>query len=129
MVVAKARLLMCTLDLPAKAMLLNMKQFNGEYGCTYCKDKGEPRATTHLHRNWPYSTCSTPRSHTRTPENVWRERHLYVLSIPQYNRMLMMFAHTGQRGEGCQCSCCSQTLQPQHRSSDRRHALCIPWGH
>ena len=62
-VVAKARLLMCTLDLPAKAIVLNVKQFNGEYGCTYCEDKGETRATSHLHRNWPYSTCSTTRTH------------------------------------------------------------------
>lgn len=38
-VIAKARLLMCTLDLPAKAIVMNMKQFNGKRGCTYCEDE------------------------------------------------------------------------------------------
>lgn len=69
-VVAMARLVMCSLDLPAKAIVLNVKQFNGEYGCTYCEDKGETRATSHLHRNWPYSTSSTARTHAGILENA-----------------------------------------------------------
>ena len=28
-------------DLPAKAMLLNTKQFNGEFGCISCLEKGQ----------------------------------------------------------------------------------------
>ena len=62
-VLAKARLLMCSLNLPAKAMVLNMKQFSGEYWCTYCEDRGEKRSTSHLHSNWPYSTSSIARTH------------------------------------------------------------------
>ena len=69
-VIAKARLLMCTLDLPAKAIVLNMKQFNGQYGCTYCEDEGVPRASTHLHRNWPYSTSSVARTHDAILRNA-----------------------------------------------------------
>ena len=69
-VVARARLLMCSFDLPAKAIVLNMKQFNGAYGCTYCEDKGMPRATSHLHRNWPYSTSCTERSHAGVVQNA-----------------------------------------------------------
>ena len=61
--VSKARLLMCVVDLPARASVLNMKQFNGKWGCTHCEDKGVARLTCHLVRNWPYSTTSTPRTH------------------------------------------------------------------
>ena len=33
--------LACVFDLPAKAAVLNMKQYNGENGCTYCEAKGQ----------------------------------------------------------------------------------------
>lgn len=69
-VTAKARLLMCTLDLPAKAIVLNMKQYNGQHGCTYCEDEGVARASTHLHRNWPYSTSSSARTHEGIVQNA-----------------------------------------------------------
>ena len=45
--VSKARLLMCAVDLPARASVLNMKQFK-KWGCTYCEDEGVPRPTCHL---------------------------------------------------------------------------------
>lgn len=62
-ITAHARLLLCTVDLPARACVLNMKQFNGKNGCSYCEDEGEPRASNHLHRNWPYTRTSISRSH------------------------------------------------------------------
>jgi hypothetical protein len=37
---AHAILLNCSVDLPARAALANMKQWNGCHGCLYCKDKG-----------------------------------------------------------------------------------------
>ena len=36
----KVKLLMGVFDLPAKAAVTNTKQYNGEYGCFYCLDKG-----------------------------------------------------------------------------------------
>jgi len=36
-----AMLLCGTCDLPAKALVYNMKQFNGEFGCPHCLQKGE----------------------------------------------------------------------------------------
>ena len=36
----KAVLLAGIFDLPAKASVLNTVQFNGKYGCNYCKDRG-----------------------------------------------------------------------------------------
>lgn len=50
---ARAAMLLCSVDLPAQVSLLNMKAFNGKCGCALCED-GEPRPTSHLHRNWPY---------------------------------------------------------------------------
>ena len=40
-VICKARLLFALADLPAKAMLYNMTQFNGRFGCPTCKHEGE----------------------------------------------------------------------------------------
>jgi hypothetical protein len=58
-----AILLMCSVDLIARCNILNMKQFNGKFACTYCEDEGTGRATSHLHRNWLYQRCSVPRTH------------------------------------------------------------------
>ena len=41
-ITCKARLLMCLVDLPARASVLNMKQFNGKFGCSQCEDEGHP---------------------------------------------------------------------------------------
>lgn len=40
-VICKARLLFALADLPAKASLYNIMQFNGRYGCPTCKHEGE----------------------------------------------------------------------------------------
>ena len=61
---------MCSVDLPARASVMNMKQFNGKHGCAYCEDEGVPRPTSHLHRNWPYSTTSIPRTHHSIVDNA-----------------------------------------------------------
>ncbi len=61
---------MCSVDLPAKAIVLNMKQFNGRYACIHCEDEGVPRPSSHLHRNWPYSSNSTPRTHASILANA-----------------------------------------------------------
>ncbi len=36
----RAKLLCCVFDLPARAMALNLSQWNGRYGCTHCVDEG-----------------------------------------------------------------------------------------
>lgn len=35
-----AVLIACTCDLPARAMVMNIVQFNGNHGCSHCKQKG-----------------------------------------------------------------------------------------
>ena len=60
---ARAILFVCCADLPARAMLTNMKQWNGQFGCLYCEDEGTTLGTDHLHRYWPSHVSSTLRTH------------------------------------------------------------------
>jgi hypothetical protein len=46
-------LLMSAVDLPARALLLNMKQYNGMYGCSFCYSEGTTKRGSPLHRFWP----------------------------------------------------------------------------
>ena len=66
---ARAVLLLVSVDLPAQAKLLNMKQYNGAYGCHACEDEGVPQSECPTSRDWP---CITPRSPLRTHELVIR---------------------------------------------------------
>uniref|UniRef100_A0A1X7UEC1 Uncharacterized protein n=1 Tax=Amphimedon queenslandica TaxID=400682 RepID=A0A1X7UEC1_AMPQE len=45
----RAKLVMAVFDLPARAAATNTKQFNGEYGCTYCLDKGRIVNRAHIY--------------------------------------------------------------------------------
>ena len=40
-IVCRARLLFVVADLPAKASLLNVIQFNGKFGCSTCYHEGQ----------------------------------------------------------------------------------------
>ena len=65
----KAVVLVYTADLPARAMIANMKQFSGSYACTTCTDEGKNTwSSNSLHRVWPYGTSAT----VRTVEDVKR---------------------------------------------------------
>ena len=44
----KGMLLLFTADLPARAAVMNMKNFNGEYACSTCEDKDNTRGNTPL---------------------------------------------------------------------------------
>ena len=46
-------LLLSSCDLPAKALVSNMKAYNGKYGCATCKDMGAGSLNP-LHRIWPF---------------------------------------------------------------------------
>lgn len=56
-------LLAVALDLPARAMVLNMKQFNGKFGCCYCEDEGANPPNQPTLRYYPYDSASIPRQH------------------------------------------------------------------
>ena len=63
----RAMLLCGTCDLPAKALVYNMTQFNGYFGCTHCLQSGKqlsvgPRSSVHIYPFVP----SNPTGPTRT---------------------------------------------------------------
>ena len=45
---SKVMLLQCSVDLPARAMVSNTKQFNGKHGCLYCYHPGKTEGSNHL---------------------------------------------------------------------------------
>ena len=59
---ARAALLLCSMDLPARAYVINMKKYNGRCSCLFCYHPGVTAPTNHLHRFWPERT-STSRTH------------------------------------------------------------------
>uniref|UniRef100_A0A1X7V742 DUF4218 domain-containing protein n=1 Tax=Amphimedon queenslandica TaxID=400682 RepID=A0A1X7V742_AMPQE len=66
-VVLRAKLLMAVFDLPAKSSATNTKQFNGEFGCLYCVEKGEICNKARIYR----PNMSELRNHIRMKE--WAE--------------------------------------------------------
>ncbi len=61
--VCRAMVLQASVDLPARALVFNMKQFNGKYACIYCIDEGCSHSDSPLHRWWPYKPGVLCRSH------------------------------------------------------------------
>ena len=69
LMVARAILLICSVDLPARTMISNMKQWNGANECLYCEEEGSTIGTDHLQRYWPYKPA-TQRSHSSLLQNA-----------------------------------------------------------
>lgn len=66
----RAMLLLNSVDLPARAILLNMKQFNDQHARCYCEDQGDTPPTNHLHRFWPPSGSPVLRTHLSLMTNA-----------------------------------------------------------
>lgn len=59
---AHAVLLQCSADLPARASITNMKNFNGFCGCLYCLNPGTTEPSAPLHRFWPKDPSASLRT-------------------------------------------------------------------
>lgn len=68
--VARVALLLCSVDLPARALITHMKQWNGINGCLYCENDGVTIGSDHLHRYWPYQPSSRLRSRASLLSNA-----------------------------------------------------------
>ena len=65
----RGMLLTCTVDLPARAAVCNMKGFNGAHSCTTCLDSGDNTVgSTRMHRYWPFN----PNCEVRSLDSVHR---------------------------------------------------------
>ena len=68
--VARVALLLCSVDLPARTLITNMKQWNRLNGCLYCEGQGVTIGGDHLHRYWPYQPSSSLRSRASLLSNA-----------------------------------------------------------
>lgn len=59
----KAFLIAVSTDLPAKALVLNMKQFNGKNGCSVCLDEEECPEGRPLMRFYLFNSAANERTH------------------------------------------------------------------
>lgn len=67
---ARAAVLLCSVDLRARALVSNTKQYNGQYGCLYCESPGQAREQAPAIRDWPYEEDITMRSHDSIKRNA-----------------------------------------------------------
>ena len=80
--VGRGILLMTSVDLPARAIVLNMKNFNGSHGCCYCLHSGETTPPAYLLRFWPLREVPA-RTHSTMIEMA-RESHTTGLAVSNY---------------------------------------------
>ena len=89
------------LHITTRALLLNMKQFNGKHGCCYCYQEGAVRPGCALHRFWPPDAASV-RTHqsviesaieatsTRTPVVMYiKACVLLIMQLAIYRSMVL----------------------------------------
>lgn len=62
-ITVQCMLFVATADLPARAALMNMKQYNGKCACHLCKTEGTAYGQFNLHRCWPYEQNPEKRTH------------------------------------------------------------------
>lgn len=67
---ARAILLLSSLDLPARAIVTNVKHFNGKHSCIYCEQEGTTSERSHSHRWWPFESNVVFRTHHSLMENA-----------------------------------------------------------
>ena len=57
--------MLCSADMPARALISNMKAFNGSHACSTCEDEGMTVPGNKLHRIWPFSDSNVLRTQDR----------------------------------------------------------------
>lgn len=67
--ICRGMMLICSVDITARALVCNMKGFNGAHSCPTCLDRGDNTVgASPMHRYWPFnSSCEI-----RTLEGVHR---------------------------------------------------------
>ena len=62
-ITVRCMLFVATADLPARAALMNVKQFNGKCACHLCKSEGTAYGQHNIHRCWPFKQNHEKRTH------------------------------------------------------------------
>ena len=106
-------LLMSAVDLPARAILLNMKQYNGMYGCSFCYSEGTTKRGSPLHRYWPPSlTAPALRTSHSVRENASQTTRANdpVIIITFVNIIIFQYKNIGKRCQGCKHTLLTSTV-------------------
>ena len=104
--------MLCSVDLPARAIVINMKQFNGLYGCCYCESSGTTPPENPLLRFW-LPGVHTARTHKSLLENAKKvyqstsdtvciTNKVLVVSIPPFPHITYI---TPQQEKGVKGAC------------------------
>ena len=55
--ICRGRMLTCSVDLPAQALVCSMKSFNGAHSCPTCLGSGDNTVgASPMHRYWPFNS-------------------------------------------------------------------------
>lgn len=89
-------LLTCTCDLPARAIVYNCNQFNGEFSCWFCLQKGETfkHESGGISHIYPYQELL--KDPPRTPETVNRDVELASTKIRNKESKPTVNGHKGK---------------------------------
>lgn len=95
--IGKCVLLTCTCDLPARALVYNCNQFNGEYSCWYCLQRGETykHDTGGISHIFPYDV-NDPKGPKRTKQTILRDTDQVVHNIRQNITKSSVNGHKGK---------------------------------
>lgn len=94
--ICKCILLTCTCDLPARALVYNCNQFNGEYSCWFCLQSGETfrHDTGGISRIFPYVDAN-PKGPPRDRETVNRDVQGAVNKVLNSESKFTVHGHKG----------------------------------
>lgn len=94
---SKCTLLTCTCDLPARAIVYNCNQFNGEYSCWFCLERGETfkHDTGGISHIYPYYE-GIPKGNQRTTESVILDVDAAVEKIKSNSTKYTVHGHKGK---------------------------------
>ena len=93
----KCILLTCTCDLPARALVYNCNQFNGEYSCWFCLQKGETykHETGGISHIFPYNEFN-PKGPPRINETINKDIQSVVEKVFKNESKCTVNGHKGK---------------------------------
>ena len=92
----KCFLLTCTCDLPARAIVYNCNQFNGDFSCWFCLQKGETFKHESGGISHVYPFKESPKDPPRTPKTVKRDVQLASTKIRNHESKTTVNGHKGK---------------------------------
>ena len=111
----RAAMVVMSCDLPARALVLNMRQFNGQQGCHLCEDPGENAPATPMLRWWPYRGNAVQRTKISLLKNS--------LEVAQRNEIVSSTASGIQVGGACTKGCMGGTCMIEGSTKKKEKKL------